>query len=455
SQVTELIRKSDNSGILASAGVLQSSLVQELRKQEVTLDRQIAEVSSELGPAHPRMLQLRADAADLEIQISIEVDKVVQSLRNAVNLAEARQRGLEREAALLTARLGETKEDEIQLRSLEREVTANQQLLESLLASRKGLGSPDLIQSSQPDVRVISFATPPISPSFPQIEISMAAIIMVSLIISLLIAFIREIRRMGVSTLERLEAISGLRALGFVPQVVSRQQQRDMLVSVVTKSKRPFAQAMKTLNWQLDESMPESAKVITVTSSVSAEGKSSTAIAIARIKALKGHKTVLVDADIRNPSVHTKLNFEVDMGLVDVIEGESKFLDAIIHDDESSLEVLPAGKVSADALGLIESQAMKSLLKELSEHYEYVIIDTPPISAAPDACILSRAADTTVLAVRSSTTPILAIKYALRVLRRNGGHLTGTVLTMVETSGSLNRRYGYYGYYGYSGETAK
>ena len=448
-QVGELIRSSDSSSLLASAGVLQSPLVQDLRKQQVALERQIAELSSELGPAHPRMLQLRADAADLESQISIEVDKVVQGLRNSVKVAEAREAELEQQAVILTARLSLTKKDEIQLRALEREVEANQQLLETLLARRKALGSPNLVQTGQPDARVISFAAASITPSFPQFGISMAGIFMVSTIIGFVVAFIREIRRQGISTLEQLEAVSRLRALGFVPYVTSRRQRREMLGSILTKSRRPFTQAMKTLNWQLDESMPELAKVIVVTSSVPGEGKTTTAIAIARIKALKGQRTILVDADIRNPSVHTKLNYWPASGLTDVIKGESGLVDAILSDKESPLGILPAGQASSDVLGLVESSEMSTILKVLRFRYDYIIIDSPPIAAAPDACVLSKMADTTILAVRCSTTPANAVQYALRVLKRNGGHITGTVLTMVEASYSLNRKYGYFGYYGH------
>ena len=453
SQLTGLISSSDSSSLVERAGALKSPLVQELRRQQVTLEREIAELSSEYGPAHPRMVQLRADAADLENQISVEVNTVVQGLRNAVRVAAAREADLEREARILTARLGETNEDEIQLRALEREVEANQQLLETLLARQKGLGSTDLIQTGQPDAKVISFATPPIEPSFPPFGISMAGILVVSTIIGFVVACIREIRRRGISTLEQLEAVSQLRALGFVPLVTSRRQRRDMLVSILAKSRRPFAQAMKTLNWQIDEGMPEGAKLIVVTSPIAGEGKTTTAIAIARIKALKGHKTIIVDADIRNPSVHTKLNWKSTTGLTDVIEGASELVDAILPDEESPLQILPAGRTSADALSLVESSAMSSILEELSNQYDYVIVDTPPISAAPDACIISKEADTTILAIRASTTPVVAVKYALRILKRNGGHITGAVLTMVETSRSISQKYGYFGY-GYYGEAS-
>jgi capsular exopolysaccharide synthesis family protein len=228
-----------------------------------------------------------------------------------------------------------------------------------------------------------------------------------------------------------------------------------MLVSVLTKSNLPFAQAINTLNWQMDESMPESAKVILVTSTIPSEGKTTTAIAIARIKAIKGHKTIIVDADMRKPSVHKMLDCLPTFGLKDVIEGRTELANAIFSDKESPLELLAAGWGSADALGLVESSAMSSILEELRSQYDYIIVDSPPIAAAPDACILSREADTTILTVRCTTTPANAVKYALRVLRRHGGHITGTLLTMVEPSRSHNRKYGYFGYYGYYGEQAQ
>ncbi len=150
------------------------------------------------------------------------------------------------------------------------------------------------------------------------------------------------------------------------------------------------------------------------------------------------------------------MNCQPASGLTDVIEGKGDLADAIVFDKDSPLEILPAGQASSDALGLVESSAMSTVLKGLSGHYDYIIIDSPPIAAAPDACILSREADTTLLVVRCSTTPANAVQYALRVLKRNGGHIIGTVLTMVEASYSLNRKYGYFGYYGYYGneETA-
>jgi capsular exopolysaccharide synthesis family protein len=448
-QVSSLIEAPNGSGIYASDQLLRSPLVQELRKQQVMLEREIAELSSELGPAHPRMVQLKADAADLVNQISIEIEKVEQGLRNAVTVAVARERGLERQASVLKKQLGQTNEDEIQLRALARESEASRELLETLLARQKELGSPNQLQVRQPDARVISYAAAPANPSFPQIGISMAAIFIASIIFALVVAFIREVRRQGFTTLEQLEAASKLTALGFIPLVSSRRLQPEMLDSIAKKPEHPFAQAMKTLTWQLDESMPSDSRVVLITSAVPGEGKTTTAIGIARTKALKGLKTLLIDADMRDPSIHSRLGIAQGPGLRGIIEDNLSVTDAIVTDSETFLDVLPAGLASADSLDFIESSRMDSILESLIERYAYIVIDAPPVVTGPDACVLSRLADSTIFAVRWSETPVNAVKYALRILERNAVHVTGTVLTMVEVSRTLNRSHGYYGYYGY------
>jgi capsular exopolysaccharide synthesis family protein len=447
-EVSDLMEAKDGSGIYASERLRESPLIRELRREQVVLEREIAELSSEYGPSHPRMVQLNADAADLRNQITMEIEKVEQGLRNSVRVAEAREQGLERQAAELKARLSEANEDEIELRAMEREAQANRELLEVLLARQKELGSPEQLQSGQPDARVISYAAVPAEPSFPQMGISMAAIFIVSTLLALVVAFVREVRRQGITPLQQMEAVNKLTALGFVPLVSSRRQQPQMLDSIVKQPGQPFALAMSTLNWQLDETMPSDAGVILLTSAVPGEGKTTTAIGIARTKAMKGQKTLLIDGDMRDPSVHTMLGLKQKPGLHEVVDGRAELADVIQTDNASSLDVLPAGEASAGALSFVESPKLDDILAELVERYDYVIVDSPPVVSAPDACALSKLADTTVMLVRWSDTPVNTVKYALRLLERNGGHVTGTVLNMVESSKSLSRNKGYFGYYG-------
>ena len=237
-------------------------------------------------------------------------------------------------------------------------------------------------------------------------------------------------------------------ALGFVPLVTSRRQRQNLLAAMVSNPAIPFAQALKAINWQLSELAPNPCKVILITSSVAGEGKTTTSIGLARTTAFDGHKTLLIDADIRSPKVHEQLDMPQSPGLRDVLENGSEAADHIQFDRISSLDVLPAGEASGDPLNWINSPQMKELLTKLTKKYKYIIIDSPPIVVAPDACVLSKIADTTVLLVRWASTPGDTLNHAVRMLRRNGGHVTGTVMTMLDASRQPKYNYGYYGAYG-------
>jgi succinoglycan biosynthesis transport protein ExoP len=448
SQLEELMQSSsDNEGIFTASEVLQSPLIQNLRQQQVAAERELAEASSELGPQHPRIIQLKANAEDVSNQISIEVNKIAQGLRNDVSVAKAREKALQERVAELTSKLSQTNQDQIQLRALEREADSDRQLLETLLSRQKEFGSPAQSQPYQADARVISDADQPTSPSYPQKGFSLGITLVLSTLLALIVAFIREVRRRGFLNTDQLEAATKLSALGYIPLISSRRQKRNILDRMVTNPATPFAQALKTVNWQLTELAPNPCKVVLITSAVPGEGKTTTAIGLARTRALEGRKTLLIDADIRNPNVHKHLNKPQGPGLRDVLESRLPVDEAIVYDEISSLDVITAGEASGDPLNWIDSPRMKEIRAALTKKYQYIIIDSPPIAVAPDACPLSKLADTTVLLVRWSDTPGDMVKYALRILRRNGGHVTGSVLTMLDVARS-KYVYGYYGTYG-------
>jgi capsular exopolysaccharide synthesis family protein len=320
--------------------------------------------------------------------------------------------------------------------------------LETLLTQRKELGSPDQSQAGLSGARVISFASPPLAPSFPKIGISMAAIFVVAVLLGITIAFIREIRRRGLTTLEQLEGLTGVAALGIIPAVKSRSQRRTILGLLSSQPNSPFAQALKTISWQLKELAGAKNNTIVVTSSVPEEGKTTLCVGLASIRAKKGYRVLVIDADIRKPDVHKKLGLAQAPGLRDVLEGTCKVGDAIVFDEASSIHVLTAGMHSPDALDVLDSQAFFSLLALLGEEYDCIFVDSPPVSVGPDASVLSKHADATVFAVRWSKTPRPGIEYSLRNLRQHGGNMVGALLTMVDLSQASSGHYGYYGYYG-------
>lgn len=453
-QLTLLADSPESGGIFTASEVLQSALIQNLREQQVTVERRLAELSSELGPAHPTMVQLLAEANDVRAQIQVEVEKIAQGLRNEMAIAQTRERALERQLNDLSSTVSETNIDEIHLRNLEREAAVTSELLASLLARQKEVDAQDQIELQRADASVISYADPPSAPSYPQKAFIFGIVTFLSALIALVIVFVRELRRHGFEDCEKLEMTTGIPAIGFIPW--SRKPgRRDALAdAVVTATHSPYTQALSTLNWQLTNMAPERAKSILITSSTGSEGKSATTSGLARLKALSGKKTLLIDADLRRPVIHQLLNTTKEPGLTDVLLGKVTLRDALTFDPKSSLDVLACGTQVSDPLALIDGPRMSLLLNKLGEVYEYIIIDSPPVLVAPDASVISSKADTTLFVVRYAQTPADIVRDALRQLDRSGGHITGTLLTMVETRRHSRYARGYYSYYGY-GDTAQ
>ena len=174
------------SGIETSSEVLDSSLIQQLREQEVALQRQITELSADLLPQHPDMIARQAELDDLRRAIGDEVGKIVRRLENEVRVAAARESSLRQSIARLKSEVTREKQREGELRALEREAAANRGLLESFLlrASETGARDDRLIQ--RPEARIISRAETPQSPSFPQKGPVLMLAFMASLTIGLL-----------------------------------------------------------------------------------------------------------------------------------------------------------------------------------------------------------------------------------------------------------------------------
>lgn len=438
----------DSSLQASSMDVLQSPLIQNLRQQQVTIERRIAESSSQFGPAHPTMIQLAAEAQDLELQIAEEIDKIAQALRNEVAVARAREDDLERQVSALELRLAETNEAEVELRSRERDAAAARGLLEDLLSQQAQLGPEDRPQDYRPDARVISYADLPLSPSYPNKPLAMGAIFVAAVLVAFGVVLMLELWRRGFLSLDQLERTSKLTALGFLPYVRSKSQRREFVNAVIKDRSQPYSQAITAISWQIEQLAPSGTRFVHVVSSAAGEGKTSFAISLARSRAVNGEKALLIDADLRDPTVSNRLGLPDGPGLRDVLEGTCSAVDAIVKDDDSPLDILPAGKATFDTLPLLRSEAIERLLKQLGARYQIVIFDGPPVVAGPDACVLSKLVDTSIMLVRFAKTPGPMLNSSLRTLRRNGGHILGTVLTMVDASRSSRSAYGIYGAYG-------
>ncbi|MEQ9350560.1 MAG: exopolysaccharide transport family protein, partial [Alphaproteobacteria bacterium] len=310
-------------GADSAAAVIDSPLISSLRQQEAELRRRVAELRTELRDGHPRLVLARNELADLEQTISQEVAKIAANFRSEVEIARAQVANLQAEISRIESGLDLENEAEVTLRALESEVRANNQLYETLLARFKETDVQDGTLAGA-DARVISEATVPGGPFFPNARLMTLAAIATSLMVGVGLAFVAEFLDSGFRSLSQFEEMTGLPTLGLVPALppVKRTGEQPH-EAAYRRPNSSFGEAVRTLRTTLLLSQSDRPpRTVLVTSSLPAEGKTSTALSLACTAARSGQRVVILDCDLRHSNLHVSLGTENDLGLSDYLSGQ-------------------------------------------------------------------------------------------------------------------------------------
>ena len=438
-QVERLLNGPD--GAQAVSKVLRSPLIQSLREQQAEVDRKAAELAQEFGQMHPMMISIRAEATDLRQNIAAEIERIVGGLRNEVDVARAREDTLTAALGRLREEVGQANNDEVTLRALEREAEASRALLETFLTRSKETGSQEGFQ--QADATVISRAAVPRSPSYPPRTLLLIAAVAGAGLLGLILALGVEMLDHGFRSMEQIEREMGVPPLGLVPEVkglVRLRRRPD--AHILEKPNSAYAEAIRSLHTGLMLSSGEQPpKTVLVASALPREGKTSIALSLVRLLASTGHRVVLVDCDLRQPSAHKTFGAASQPGLVEVLLGTKCLEEVLITDSQSGARFVPAGEPVLNPADLLGSPQMGRLLANLAEGHDLVILDSPPVLAVSDARVLSRMVDRTLFLVRWVDTRRERVIAGLRQLVGAGGKVAGVALTLVDV-----RRHARYGY---------
>ncbi len=250
---------------------------------------------------------------------------------------------------------------------------------------------------------------------------------------------------------EQVERGLGHRSLGLVPMIRGSAGRGQHPETFLLKNPTSmFGEAVRSVFTSVllapDGAPP---RTLLITSAQPHEGKTTLAVCLARMRGLSGKRTVIVETDLRRPTVHRKLEVPRTPGLVDLLSGEAQLEDVLHRDERSGAYVIPAGKVTTDPAELLASVRMRNLLDELAQQFELVILDSPPVVAVSDPRLLAPQVDATILVVRWAQTPRDVAGLAAKQIEESGGRLIGVVLTMVNSKkhaqyGFSNSAY-YYG----------
>ncbi len=428
-------------GIESMAEVLDSQVIRDLRREETQIQRLVSELSTEFGEKHPRMINARTELSDLRAKVKSEVDKIVQGLRNEVAVARARASSMNTSLETLKSEVGRLNASEVQLRAFEREAAASRSLLEQLLARSKETSSQEDFQ--QADASIVSEAAAPALPSFPKKTLLLLVSFVLASVASIAVAVGLEYLDLGFRSMDQIERQLGVAPLGLVPALKGirsiGKSPQDYILENPTSA---FGESIRSMHTNLLLSdLVKRPKVVLFTSALPNEGKTSMAVSLGRLQAQVGQKVVVVDCDVRRPSVHKALDMEPGPGLVQCLLGEAGVEDVIQQDPDSGVFVLQAGGTPPNPPDLFDSIPMQKLLTTLARKFDLVILDSAPLLAVSDTLFLARLADKTVLIVRWVRTRRETAKLALNKLFDAKSDIAGVLLSMVDVKG--HAQYGF------------
>jgi polysaccharide biosynthesis transport protein len=439
-----------------------SSLLEKLREQDADLKIQVAQLSTQFGPSYPKLAQLNSQLKEIDTQIQVEIRKIAGRLRGDYLAAVQHESMLHAALEKQKQEANQLNESAIEYSLLKRDVDSNRALYEGLLEKLKEAGVTAGLRSN--NVRPVDVARVPTSPVEPNLPRNLAFALALGLTTGVGLAFLLESIDNTVRTPEQAQILSGLPSLGMIPlgsSIRTEAGARQRLtvaasreaVELITQS-RPqsqMAESYRALRTSLLlTSLGTPPKVILITSALPEEGKTTTSINCAIVLAQKGTRVLLIDADLRRPSIHKTLGMGPKIGLSNVLTGAITLQEAIIRSSIlPNLFVLPAGTPPPNPAELLASAEMKDVLLKLREQYDHIVVDTPPTLSVTDAVIMSTRADAVVLVIRSGQTTKQALRRARDILTQVNARVCGVLLNAVNLdSPDYHYYYEYQGKYG-------
>ncbi len=439
-----------------------SNLLDRLREQQANLKIQVAELSTQFGPSYPKVAQLNSQLKEIDRQLQTETNKAVDHLKGQYLAALQRENMLRGSFEKQKQEANKLNESAIEYSILKRDLDSNRTLYEGLLEKLKEAGVTAGLRSN--NFRIIDAARVPTSPSEPNIPRNLLFALVLGVISGVGLAFLLENMDNTVRTPEQATALSGLPALGMIPlgsksiahgptgkRLALTAPVSKEVVETVTqvRPQSQMAESYRALRTSLLLSnLGAPPKVIMVTSARPQEGKTTTSINTAIVLAQKGIRVLLVDADLRRPSIHKTLGMGPRSGLSNVLTGSASVQQTIsVSPILPNLFIMPAGAPPPNPAELLASSNMRDLIAELREMYDHIVIDTPPTLSVTDAVVLSPRADATILVIRSGQTTKQALRRSRDILMQVNAHVAGVLLNAVDLTSP-----DYYYYYEYQGK---
>lgn len=455
-------------------GMAENKLVGDLAVRLADLQRERAELATTFTADYPKVRQIQSQIAELDATLARERGRVAGRITNDY-LAAVRREDLvaqafseqQKQANLIAGR-------SVQYNILKREVETNQQLYEGLLQRLKEAGVSAGLKAS--NIRIVDAAEPPKKPARPNLPLNLALAVLLGTGLGVGAAFLQEHLDNSLKTSEDVERFLGLPALALIPAVESLNGRRGDVHRLYGQSKplpngKPQPSALPPRWYRIDVETPQQSalaeafrslrtsvllstadrppRTLLVSSSQPSEGKTTISINLAISFAQLGQRVLLIDGDMRRPSVRKAFDLDNSLGLVSYLTGQQDWRAAVRPTGLESLDALVCGPVPPNPAELLSSERMRTLLSEAKAEYHFVVVDSPPLLNVADSRILATLVEGVVLVVKGGATPRELAHRAGAYARDVGANLIGVVLNNLNLRGGDDYyRYYHYNYYG-------
>ena len=420
-------------GLASITEVTASPAIAAIRQQEFNVQSTEAQLREELGPNHPRVLEVEAEKRRLKQKTRLEVEKIVAVLTNEWEISKKQSLTLRTQLESARENLGVRNKAEVELAEREREAQANRDLYTRFLNRLKFLNEEQALIGS--GARIVSRAIPPTKPSFPQPSVIFVAGFIASVLSGGLIALVREGLERGLRHSRQVEQTLGLPTLGMVPEMKAISKKQSLHHYIRDKPLSGYAESVRNIQVALQYGwVSRRTQIILVTSSLPNEGKTTLALSLATSMAIGGNSTLLIDLDFRNPSVGEQMGSVRDgTSIITYLNGDKSWEETLHSErDIDGLSIIPGSGGITNPVHCLESYELRNFLEEMRGEFDHIILDAPPVLGISDTCVAVRLADAVLLAAKWGDTKVDVAQNTVETLARHEAPVAGVVLTQID-----------------------
>lgn len=426
----------------ATTEALGNVAINNLRQRRAELAAQYQQLMVQFEPGYPTAQALKSQIDQLDRAILREESRVTGSIEGIYRAAAARENALQKRVEQLKVNYLDDRRRSIQYNIFQQEVDTNRALYDGLLQRYKEIGVANGVGIN--NISIVDPADVPQKPSSPRLFINLLIALIGGFALGAVAAFALEQMDEAFGDPSEVERRLGLPLLGSVPKVDDEHSPRDELLNRKSDLVDAYLSISTNLGFTTEHGAPRS---FSVTSTRPAEGKSTTALALATMLSRAGKRVIIVDGDMRSPSIHHLGNVGHEYGLSNFLSGEEAIEPLTFQMPDLGLTAMSAGPTPPNAAELLTGARLSILIDRLLEFYDHVVIDSPPVMGLADAPLIGARVEGIVYAVESHGIRGTQVKIALRRLAAANVRIFGGVLTKFE---ARRAAYGYGYEYGYS-----